>query len=143
MLDLALEVGVLDPVVQAATLQRIVHIAGAVRGQHHDRRSRGREPAEFGNGDLVVGQHFQQVRLELVVGAIDLVDQQHRWHLADVVDGLQQRTLQQEPFVVQLLLERAGADAQAPRRWPRRRAGAAVGGSSPSRTRPGTTSMPS
>ena len=39
--DLAVEVGVLDPVVQAAPLQRVVHVAGAVRREHDDRR-RGR-----------------------------------------------------------------------------------------------------
>ena len=35
--DLALEVGVLDPVVEAATLQRVVHVAGAVGREHDDR----------------------------------------------------------------------------------------------------------
>ena len=37
-LDLALEVGMLDPVVQAASLQRVVHVAGSVGGEHDDRR---------------------------------------------------------------------------------------------------------
>ena len=40
--DLALEVGVLDPVVQAAALERVVHVAGAVRREHDDRRTRRR-----------------------------------------------------------------------------------------------------
>ena len=34
--------------------------------------------AELGNRHLVLGQHFEQVRLERLVGAIELVDQQHR-----------------------------------------------------------------
>ena len=37
---LALEVGLLDPVVEAAALEGVVHVAGAVRGQHGDRRDR-------------------------------------------------------------------------------------------------------
>ena len=43
--ELALEVGVLDPVVEAAALQRVVHVAGAVRREHHDRRHVGAERA--------------------------------------------------------------------------------------------------
>ena len=35
---LPLEVGVLDPVVEAAPLEGVVHVAGAVGGEHHDRR---------------------------------------------------------------------------------------------------------
>ena len=34
--------------------------------------------AELGNRHLVVGQHFEQIRLERLVGAVELVDQQHR-----------------------------------------------------------------
>ena len=41
--DLALEVGVLDPVVEAAALEGVVHVAGAVRGEDHDRRHVGPE----------------------------------------------------------------------------------------------------
>ena len=52
--------------------------------------------AELGNRHLVIGQHFEQVRLERLVGAVELVDQQHR---RDAVLGrqrLQQRPPQQE-----------------------------------------------
>ena len=81
------------------------------------------EQAELGDRDLVVGQHLEQVRLELVVGAVDLVDQQDRRDVAVVVDRPQQRPLEQEPLLVQLLLERARAEpaaspvASAARRW--------------------------
>ena len=34
--------------------------------------------ADFGDGHLEVGQHFEQEGLERLVGAVDLVDQQHR-----------------------------------------------------------------
>ena len=38
----------------------------------------GLDRAEFGDGDLEVGQDLQQVGLERLVGAVELVDQQHR-----------------------------------------------------------------
>ena len=43
-LQLALEAGVLDPVVEAAALERVVQLAGAVGGQDDDRRRRGLRP---------------------------------------------------------------------------------------------------
>ncbi len=55
-----------------------MNFAGAVRGDDHDRRLRRLDDAEFGNRDLEVGQDFEQERLESLVGAVDLVDQQHR-----------------------------------------------------------------
>ena len=57
--------------------------------------------ADLGDGDLEVGEHFQQERLELVVGPVHLVDQQHR--LVAGPDRLQQRPLQQEPRAEQLV----------------------------------------
>ena len=43
--ELPLEVGVRDPVVEAAALQRVVHVAGAVGGDDHQRRHLGVERA--------------------------------------------------------------------------------------------------
>ncbi len=91
--------------------ERVVDVAGAVRREHDERRAGGGEPAELRDGDLVVGQHLQEVRLELVVGPVDLVDQQDRRGVAVVVDRLQQRPLEQEALVVQLVLQRVGAHA--------------------------------
>ena len=91
--------------------ERVVDVAGAVRREDDDRWAGSGEHTELGDGDLVVGQHLEQVRLELVVGAVDLVDQQHRRRLGLVVDGLQQRPLQQETLVVELVLEGVGAAA--------------------------------
>ena len=51
-----------------------------------------------GYGDLEVGQHFQQKRLEGLVGAVDLVDQQHRRPFCVGLERLQQRPLDQELF---------------------------------------------
>ena len=43
----------------------------------HERALRRLERAELGHRDLEVGEHLEQERLELGVGAIDLVDEQH------------------------------------------------------------------
>ena len=98
---LALEAGVVDPVVEAAPLQRVVQLAGAVRGEHDDRRGRGPHGAELGDRHLVRRQHLEQERLELVVGPVHLVDQQHR---RAVLERLQHRPGEQEARVVQALL---------------------------------------
>ena len=76
--DLAVERGVSDPVVEAAALERVVQLARAVRGQHHDRPPLGADRADLGDRDLEVGEELEQEGLELVVGPVDLVDQQHR-----------------------------------------------------------------
>ena len=65
----------------------------------------GAEHADLGDRDLEVGQDFEQVRLELVVGTVDLVDQQHRWRTLDRFDRPQQRPLDQETLAVQLGLQ--------------------------------------
>ena len=101
--ELALEVGVVDPVVEATAFQRVVDVAGAVRRDDDDRRRRGAEGAELGDRDRVVGEDLEQERLELVVGPVDLVDEQHR-RLRFVVDRPQQRPAHQEPLGVQLVL---------------------------------------
>ena len=64
--------------IQAAPLQRVVELAGAVGGDDDDRRHGGADRAELGNGHLKVGQQLEQKPLELLVGAIELVDEQHR-----------------------------------------------------------------
>ncbi len=55
-----------------------------------------------GNRDLELRQQLEQVALELLVGAIDLVDQQDRRPRPRRVDRLQQRPLDQEGVAVQL-----------------------------------------
>ena len=62
----------------------------------------GANGAELGNRDLELREQLEQVPFELFVGAIDLVDQQHRRPRARRVDRLQQRTLDQECLAVQL-----------------------------------------
>ena len=77
-LELLLGRRVVDPVVQAATLQRVVDLARPVRGQDHPRRPVRLDRADLRNRHLEVRQDLQQVRLELLVGPVDLVDQQDR-----------------------------------------------------------------
>jgi hypothetical protein len=71
-----------------------VQLARAVRRQHHERPPRGPDRAQLGDRDREVGEELEQERLELVVGAVDLVDQQHRLPL--VLERLEQRAPQQE-----------------------------------------------
>src|SRR3546814_12785455 len=63
--------------------------------------------AQLGHGDRPVGQQPPQERLELVVGPVDLVDEKDRRRTAGRgVERLEQRPADQEPFVVELVLER-------------------------------------
>ena len=138
--ELALEVGVRDPVVEAAALQRVVHVARAVRRDDDDRRLLGAERAELGNRDREVGEDLEQERLELVVGAVDLVDEQHRRRGAPsasvVRDRPQQRPPHEEALGVELVLD----DLRRPS--PRPHGGAAAGASSPTRRRPARRRCP-
>jgi hypothetical protein len=63
-------------VVQAAPLERVVQVPGPVRGEHGDRGQGRLLGAEFRDRDRRLGQQLEQERLELVVGPVDLVDEQ-------------------------------------------------------------------
>ena len=67
--------------------------------------------AELRDADLEVGQELEQEGLELLVGAVDLVDQQHRRLLAP--DRGEQRPLQQIALREDVLLDRVGILADA------------------------------
>ena len=56
----------------------------------------GADRADLGHRDLEVGQDLEQVRLELLVGAVDLVDQQDRRGAVGGLERLEQRPLEQE-----------------------------------------------
>ena len=66
-----------------------------------------------GIDDLEVRQQLEQERLELLVGAVDLVDQQHRRFRA--ADRGEQRPLQQILLGEDLLLDRVGILRRRPR----------------------------
>ena len=93
---LALDARVVDPVVEAAAPERVVQLPGPVRGEDHERPLARADRAELGDGHLKVGQELEQERLELVVGPVDLVDQQHRGPLVVVLDGVEQRAADHE-----------------------------------------------
>ena len=94
----------INPVVQAAALQRIVYVARAVRGKNHNRWGGGFECSQFGNGYLEVGKNFQQVSLKLIVCTIDFVNQQHRRCVA-LVNGAKKCALNEKALVVQLAFQ--------------------------------------
>ena len=65
---------------------------------------------ELRDRDGVLGEHLEQERLELVVGPVDLVDEQHRRHAARRRgERPQQRPSHEEGLGVELALERLGA----------------------------------
>ena len=89
--DLASQRRVIEVVVQAATAQRVGQLSCAVAGEYDLRNVGGAKRADFGHGDLVVGQHFEQKSFKGFVGAVDLIDQQHA--RASLADGAQQGSL--------------------------------------------------
>src|SRR5580704_3447001 len=88
-------VGVVDPVVEAAPFQRVVQVTGPVRGEHDDRAEPGPPGAEFRDGDRRLGEQLEQERLELVVPAVHLVDEQYGRARAWMLKGGEQRPGQQ------------------------------------------------
>ena len=76
-LDLAVEIRVIDPVVEAPALQRVVQLAGPVRRDHDGRRRERLDLADLGDRDRELREDLQQEGLELVVGPVELVDEQH------------------------------------------------------------------
>ena len=62
-------IGIADPVIQAAALEGVVELTGAVRRQHDDRRFLSDDRSQFGHGYLEFGQHFEQKRFERLVRA--------------------------------------------------------------------------
>ena len=95
-------VRVADPVVKAPALQRVVQVTGPVGGQDRDRR-KGRLPgAQLRDRDGRFGQQLEQERLELVVGPVYLVDEQHRGSWPGVVERGEQRPRKQELLAEQV-----------------------------------------
>ena len=100
---------VVEPQVQAAALERLGELARVVRGQQHHRVGARLDPAQLGDRDLEVRQQLEQHRLELLVGLVDLVDQQHHRLLGR--DRLQQRAAEQELLAEDVVLHRVPAGA--------------------------------
>ena len=109
----ALDVGKIDIVIEAAPPQRVGELARVVRGQYDARDRHRRDRAEFGDRDLIVGEELEQERLEFLVGAVDLVDQQHR--RLGAPDRRQKRAFEQVLFGKDLLLDALGRFRRRPR----------------------------
>ena len=77
-----------------------MQLPGAVGGQHHHGRLLGRHGADLGDRHGRVGEHLEQEGLELLVGAVQLVHQQHR--AGPRAHRAQQRPLHQELRPVEL-----------------------------------------
>ena len=101
--QLVLGLGVVEPQVQAAPLERLGQLARVVAGEQHDRLCARIDAAELGDRDLEVREHLEQHRLELLVGLVDLVDQQHDRLLGG--DRAQQRPREQELLAEDVVLD--------------------------------------
>ena len=86
-----------------------MHVARAVRREHRDRRHLGAHDAELGHRDRPVGEDLEQERLELVVGPVDLVDEQHRRHRRRRARARAAAAAHEEPLGVELVLVDLGA----------------------------------
>ena len=73
-------------------------------------RLRPRARSELGDRDLELGEHFEQIGLERLVGAVELVDQQHRRHAVVGRERFQQRPLQQESLREDIVRQRGPVD---------------------------------
>src|SRR5918997_881736 len=104
-LDLPLEAGVFDVVVEAAALEGVVDLTGAVGGQDGHGRTFGHDGAQLGDRDGEVGEDLEEKCLELVVGAVHLVYEQHGRHRTAMLKRLQQRTAGKELAVVEVALD--------------------------------------
>src|SRR4051812_3913583 len=102
-LELALHVRVVEPQVEAAALQGLGQLARVVGGQQHERMRLRLDHAQLGDADLEVAQDLEQHRLELLVGLVDLVDQQHDGLC--LRDRLEQRAGEQELLAEDVVLD--------------------------------------
>jgi hypothetical protein len=76
-LDLAIDRRVPDPVEEGAPLERVVELPGSVGREDDGGPSSCPHGSELRDRDLEVRQDLQEERLELLVRAVDLVDEQH------------------------------------------------------------------
>ena len=93
-LELPVHRRIVEPEIEAAALQRLGELAGVVGGEDHDRLGARLDHAELRDRDLEVGEDLEQHRLELLVGLVDLVDQQDDRVLG--ADRLEQRPGEEE-----------------------------------------------
>ena len=78
-----------------------MQLARAIRRDDDNRRSCGADGAKLGNRDLKIGEQLEKEPLELLVGAVQLVDEQHGRPLS-VRQRLEQRPPDQKFLCEQL-----------------------------------------
>jgi hypothetical protein len=111
--ELLLESWKIDPVVEAAPLERVVDLTGAVGGQDHDRNVFGPDGSQLGHRHLEVGEELEQEGFQLLVGTVHFVDQEDGSAVVGGVDGLQQWALEEELFAEEVVPGRVAVDAAA------------------------------
>ncbi len=98
---------VVDPQVQTPPAQGVAEVAGPVARQDHVRDVARPDRPDLRDAHLEVGEDLQEERLELLIGAVHLVDQQHGCPVGG--NGLEQGPLQHKRLAedqVLLLLRR-------------------------------------
>src|SRR5262252_1002449 len=86
----------IDEEVQAPALETVRELARVVRGEDDERDVVGPHRAELGHRHLEVREHLEQERLELRLGLVDLVDEQHDGLLG--LDRRQKRPRRKKPI---------------------------------------------
>src|SRR5476651_2051297 len=79
-----------------------MHLTRAVGGEEHQWGLGRPHRAELGNRNLKLRQQLEEKAFELLVGAIDFVDQQDGRTGAVWIDGLKQRPLDEKGLAVEL-----------------------------------------
>src|SRR5699024_1411202 len=101
----AFGVGVINPVVQATTLDGVVDFTRAIGGDDDNRALLGANRANLGHGYLKIRQQFQQVGLERLVGPIELVNQQYKQAFHGGFQCLQQGAANQKARIKDFFAE--------------------------------------
>ena len=101
-LEFALERGVIHIQIKCAALEGFAQLAGVIAGQHHHGLMNSFDGAQLRHADLEVAEDFEQKRLELGIGAVNLVNQQNDRLL--VHQCFEQWSRQQETFAEEHVL---------------------------------------
>ena len=109
--DFAVLARVFHVVIDAPPPERVAQFPGAVGGQENQRYALGREGAEFGNGDLIIGKDFQEIGLEFLIGAVDLVNEENDGIFR--LDGFEQGAAQQIVLLKNVVLALLGGQILA------------------------------
>jgi hypothetical protein len=91
--------------IEASAFECVVHFARAVGGDNDNRRLRRFHGPQLRHCHLEVGQHLEQEGFKGLIGTVDFIDQQNRSARRVRFERLQQRTLDQESFGKNVMLD--------------------------------------